>query len=170
MKRMVLESLGPWQTDASQPATPPPLPNTPLPPPLGQGSQPTVFLVDKPGLTQSAVAMGEVCLCAGDDDVSVGSPCGQPCTLCGQLRTLCGQHRSAQVGIDVRDADLYPLSVLNGILNSFGGRLFDEVRSQQGLAYSVSGAWVATPVDHPGLFVAGGETAAAGQFIRAVQV
>ena len=80
------------------------------------------------------------------------------------------QQPSLQVGIDVRDADLYPLSVLNGILNSFGGRLFDEVRSQQGLAYSVSGAWVATPVDHPGLFVAGGETAAAGQFIEAVQV
>lgn len=133
MKRMVLETLGPWQTDPSQPATPPSLPNTPLPPALGQGSQPVVYLVDKPGLTQSAVAMGEV-------------------------------------GIDVRDADLYPLSVLNGILNSFGGRLFDEVRSQQGLAYSVSGAWVATPVDHPGLFVAGGETAAAGQFIQAVQV
>lgn len=47
---------------------------------------------------------------------------------------------------------------------------YTQVRSQQGLAYSVSGAWVSTPVDHPGLFVAGGETAAAGQFIEAVQV
>lgn len=62
MKRMVLETLGSWQTDPSQPATPPSLPNTPLPPPLGQGqgSQPIVYLVDKPGLTQAAVAMGEV--------------------------------------------------------------------------------------------------------------
>ena len=64
MKRMVLETLGPWQTDPSQPPTPPALPNTALPPPLVQGSQPVVYLVDKPGLTQSAVAMGEVRTCS----------------------------------------------------------------------------------------------------------
>lgn len=52
----------------------------------------------------------------------------------------------------------YPaLDVLNGVLNGFGGRLFNEVRSRQGLAYSVYGLWSAR-YDYPGLFVAGGQT------------
>lgn len=52
----------------------------------------------------------------------------------------------------------YPaLSVLNGILNGFGGRLFNEVRSRQGLAYSVYGVW-SPRFDYPGIFIAGGQT------------
>jgi zinc protease len=52
----------------------------------------------------------------------------------------------------------YPaLSVMNEVLSSFGGRLFNEIRSRQGLAYSVYAAW-STQYDYPGLFVAGGET------------
>ena len=39
----------------------------------------------------------------------------------------------------------------------------------QGLAYSVSGGWNSSPLDHPGLFVAGGETAAPAEFLAAVQ-
>jgi hypothetical protein len=38
----------------------------------------------------------------------------------------------------------------------------------QGLAYSVSGGWD-SPLDHPGLFVAGGETAAPAQFLDELQ-
>jgi zinc protease len=56
------------------------------------------------------------------------------------------------------DSPDYPaLSVLNGVLNGFGGRLFNEVRSRQGLAYSVYGFWQAN-YDYPGLFLAGGQT------------
>lgn len=52
----------------------------------------------------------------------------------------------------------YPaLDVLNGVLNGFGGRLFNSVRSRQGLAYSVYGAW-SPRFDYPGVFVAGGQT------------
>lgn len=52
----------------------------------------------------------------------------------------------------------YPaLSVMNEVLNGFGGRLFNEVRSRQGLAYSVYGLW-SPQFDYPGLFVAGGQT------------
>jgi zinc protease len=52
----------------------------------------------------------------------------------------------------------YPiLSVLNGTMNSFGGRLFNEVRSRQGLAYSVYGVWNPN-YDYPGTFIAGGQT------------
>ena len=52
----------------------------------------------------------------------------------------------------------YPqLSVLNGVINGFGGRLFNEVRSRQGLAYSVYGIWNPN-YDYPGTFTAGGQT------------
>jgi zinc protease len=49
------------------------------------------------------------------------------------------------------------LDVLNGVLNGFGGRLFNEIRSRRGLAYSVYAAW-SPRYDYPGLFIAGGET------------
>ena len=56
------------------------------------------------------------------------------------------------------DSPDYPtLSVLNGVLNGFGGRLFNEVRSRLGLAYSVSGSW-SPSYDYDGLFIAGGQT------------
>jgi zinc protease len=52
----------------------------------------------------------------------------------------------------------YPaLDVMNDILNGFGGRLFNELRSRQGLAYSVYGIWNPR-FDYPGTFVAGGQT------------
>jgi len=52
----------------------------------------------------------------------------------------------------------YPaLRVLNGSLNGFGGTLYNELRSRQGLAYSVYGVWDAN-YDYPGMFIAGGQT------------
>ncbi|MGV2830175.1 M16 family metallopeptidase [Myxosarcina sp. GI1(2024)] len=52
----------------------------------------------------------------------------------------------------------YPtLSVLNGVLNGFSGRLFNEVRSRQGLAYSVYAYW-SPNYDYDGTFIAGGQT------------
>ena len=59
---------------------------------------------------------------------------------------------------DTLDNPDYPaLSVMNGLLNGFGGRLFNEVRSRQGLAYSVYGSWNPN-FDYPGKFSAGGQT------------
>ncbi len=56
------------------------------------------------------------------------------------------------------DSPDYPiLSVLNGVINGFGGRLFNEVRSRQGLAYSVYGSWNPS-YDFDGMFIAGGQT------------
>lgn len=56
------------------------------------------------------------------------------------------------------DSPDYPaLDVMTGVLNGFGGRLFNEVRSRQGLAYSVYGAWNPR-FDYPGVFVSGGQT------------
>jgi zinc protease len=47
--------------------------------------------------------------------------------------------------------------VLNDVLNGLGGRMVNEVRSRQGLAYSVYAYW-SPQFDHPGLFVGGGQT------------
>ena len=61
------------------------------------------------------------------------------------------------LGDELDNPDYPELSVLNGVLNGFGGRLFNEVRSRQGLAYSVYGLWSAR-YDYPGVFIAGGQT------------
>lgn len=65
----------------------------------------------------------------------------------------------------------YPiLTVINGVLNGFGGRLYNEIRSRQGLAYSVYGVWQGG-YDYPGLFVAGGQTKSetTTQFIKSIK-
>lgn len=52
----------------------------------------------------------------------------------------------------------YPaLRVLNGSLNGLGGTLYNNLRSKQGLAYSVYGVWSGR-YDYPGYFIAGGQT------------
>jgi zinc protease len=61
------------------------------------------------------------------------------------------------LGGRLNNPDYPTLSVINGILNGYGGRLYNEVRSRQGLAYSVYGLWNAA-YDYPGTFVAGGQT------------
>ncbi len=50
-----------------------------------------------------------------------------------------------------------PMSVLNEVLNGFGGRLFNEIRSRQGLAYSVYAVW-SPRYDYNGIFIGGGQT------------
>ncbi|MDJ0798539.1 MAG: pitrilysin family protein [Calothrix sp. MO_167.B12] len=74
------------------------------------------------------------------------------------------------LGGQLNNSDYPALDVLNGVLNGFGGRLFNEIRSRQGLAYSVYGAWSAR-YDYPGVFIAGGQTRsdATVQFIKAIQ-
>ena len=61
------------------------------------------------------------------------------------------------IGGQLSSPDHAPLSVLNEVLNGFGGRLFNEVRSRQGLAYLVYAFW-APRYDYPGLFIGGGQT------------
>ena len=52
----------------------------------------------------------------------------------------------------------YPqLRVMNGVISGFGGRLFNEIRSRQGLAYSVYGVW-SPRYDYDGMFISGGST------------
>jgi zinc protease len=61
------------------------------------------------------------------------------------------------LGGKLNNPDYPVLSVINGILNGYGGKLLNEIRTRQGLAYSVYGLWRAA-YDYPGIFVAGGQT------------
>jgi zinc protease len=56
------------------------------------------------------------------------------------------------LGTERSNPDYYALSIMNQIFSGgFGSRLFQDVRTQKGLAYSVGGAYGAS-YDHPGLF------------------
>jgi zinc protease len=56
------------------------------------------------------------------------------------------------LGTERKNPDYYPLSVMNEVFSGgFGSRLFQNVRTKLGLAYSVGGAYGAS-YDHPGLF------------------
>jgi zinc protease len=61
------------------------------------------------------------------------------------------------LGGKLNSPDYAALDVLNQVMNGFGGRLFNEVRSRQGLAYSVYSFW-SPNFDYPGTFSAGGQT------------
>lgn len=61
------------------------------------------------------------------------------------------------IGGELRSPYHAPMAVLNEVLNGFGGRLFNEIRSRQGLAYSVYAVW-SPRYDHNGLFIGGGQT------------
>ncbi|HYW20176.1 MAG TPA: pitrilysin family protein [Nodularia sp. (in: cyanobacteria)] len=74
------------------------------------------------------------------------------------------------IGGKFDNPDYAALDVLNEVLNGFGGRLLNELRSRQGLAYSVYGYW-SPRFDYPGMFIAGGQTRsdATVQFVQALQ-
>ncbi len=64
-----------------------------------------------------------------------------------------GIIRLGHLGCLMNDPDYHALMVMNQILGGgFTSRLFKNVRSRQGLAYSVGGAYAAD-YDHPGMFV-----------------
>jgi len=66
--------------------------------------------------------------------------------------------RLGHLGGMMNDPDYFALMVMNEILGSgFTSRLFKNVRSRQGLAYSVGGAYSAD-FDHPGVFYVGCQT------------
>ncbi len=69
-----------------------------------------------------------------------------------------GIIRLGHIGGVMSDPDYFALMVMNEILGSgFTSRLFKNVRSRQGLAYSVFGVYSAD-FDHPGMFYVGSQT------------
>jgi zinc protease len=73
------------------------------------------------------------------------------------------------LGGTFKSPDYAALDVMNGVFNSFGGRLFNNLRSRQGLAYTVYASW-SPRYDYPGVFIAGGQTRseATVAFIQAI--
>jgi zinc protease len=66
--------------------------------------------------------------------------------------------RIGQLGGRIDDPDYFALSVMAEILGGgFSSRLFQTVRSQRGLAYSVGASWNAS-YDHPGTFLVSSST------------
>jgi zinc protease len=62
------------------------------------------------------------------------------------------------LGTERRNPDYYALVVMNEIFSGgFGSRLFQDVRTKQGLAYSVFGGYGAS-YDHPGMFYTAAST------------
>jgi zinc protease len=61
------------------------------------------------------------------------------------------------LGGRLNDPGYAALSVMNEVMNGLGGRLVNEVRSRQGLAYSVYAYW-SPRYDYPGMFIGGGQT------------
>ncbi|GBF98119.1 peptidase M16 [Raphidocelis subcapitata] len=72
---------------------------------------------------------------------------------------------TGEPGVSLTHPDAARLSALNSVLNSFGGALFDELRTREGLCYSVSGGWE-LPFDHEGAFLAAGETSQPALFLK----
>jgi zinc protease len=89
--------------------------------------------------------------------------------LINQLQLSQSYIQMGHIGGLLDNPDYPALSVLNGVLNGFGGRLFNEVRSRQGLAYVAYGYWSAQ-YDYPGILIAGGQTRSDGTvpFIKAI--
>ena len=73
------------------------------------------------------------------------------------------------LGGTFKSPDYAALDVMNGVFNGFGGRLFNNLRSRQGLAYTVYASW-SPRYDYPGIFIAGGQTRseATVAFIQAI--
>jgi zinc protease len=72
------------------------------------------------------------------------------------------------LGTERNNPDYYALSVMNYVFSGgFGSRLFQEVRTKLGLAYSVDGAYGAS-YDHPGMFYAVAATKS-GTTVQAAQ-
>jgi zinc protease len=72
------------------------------------------------------------------------------------------------LGTERSNPDFYALSVMNQIFSGgFGSRLFQNVRTRLGLAYSVGGAFGAS-YDHPGIFYTAAATKS-GTTVEAIQ-
>ena len=65
------------------------------------------------------------------------------------------------LGTERRNPDYYALAIMNEIFSGgFGSRLFQDVRTKQGLAYEVFGGYGAS-YDHPGMFYTAASTKSA---------
>jgi len=140
MRALVERDFGGWRPAPGEPAAPPALP-TSRPPSL------------PPQPAEAAAAA------AGKGAAEAGRPAARPPVVLLIDRPGLAQATvvAGEPGVGVDDPDTPSLDVLATALNSFGGALFDSVRSRDALAYSVSAAWD-SPADHLGVFLASADT------------
>ncbi|WIA12269.1 hypothetical protein OEZ85_012331 [Tetradesmus obliquus] len=146
MMSTVKEVLGSWSPAAGQPAAPLARPHEDLP--------------DLPSVLAAAAAAAD----AGNQQQQQ-QQASQVVYLVDRPDAKQASVYTGEPGISLSDPDCYALDVLASTLNGFGGTLFDELRTRQGLAYSVAANWD-SPVDHRGLFVAAAETVQPAKFIQ----
>jgi len=118
MRAEVEALFGPWRPAEGQPRAPPKVPPAPVP-----------YLA--PGAAPGA---GPAKRAAPPSDPA-------PIYLVNKPGAATATVAFGELGVRVTDRDAASLDVANTMLSSFGGRLFTEVRSKRGLAYSVSGRW-----------------------------
>jgi zinc protease len=97
----------------------------------------------------------------GNDGAVASPPAGQQQTaglfFVDQPQLTQSTIHVGHIGGELRSPYHASMAVLNEVLNGFGGRLFNEIRSRQGLAYSVYAFW-SPRFDHNGIFIGGGST------------
>lgn len=97
-----------------------------------------MLLVDRPGLGQTSVALG-----GPGGTLPHGQTNMLPFPLCSQVllvdRPGLGQASVAlgEPGVSLSDPDSPALDVLTSVLNNFGGRLFNQIRSREVLAGTI---------------------------------
>eukprot|EP00798_Chlamydomonas_sp_ICE-L_P023989 gene23989-9565_t len=75
---------------------------------------------------------------------------------------------SGEPGVELNNPDTATLDVMGQIFGSFGGQLFNQIRTREGLAYSISGSWD-TPPEHEGLFLASSGTSSPAELLTALR-
>jgi zinc protease len=145
MRALVERAFGAWKPAEGEPAKPPELPT----------SRP-------PSLPATAAAAAAAAAPGNDQQQQQQQP---PVVLLIDRPGLSQATVAAgEPGVDVSDRDTPSLDVLSSALNSFGGALFDSVRSRDALAYSVSASWD-SPADHRGVFLASADTSRPGELL-----
>ncbi len=97
----------------------------------------------------------------GNDGAIASPPAGEQQTaglfFINQPQLTQSTIHIGHIGGELRSPYHASMAVLNEVLNGFGGRLFNEIRSRQGLAYSVYAFW-SPRFDYNGIFIGGGST------------
>lgn len=153
MERVVVDAFGAWAPAPGEPAAPRPQPFS------DEGT--VAAAADGGGGDDAAAAADAVAAAAARGAAGVVWLADRPGAPQASVA-------AAEPGVSLLDADAFALSALNSVLNGFGGDLFDTLRTREGLCYSVSGGFE-LPYDHPGVFLAAGETSRPADFLRGLR-
>jgi len=147
MRALVTDLFGAWKLPKDQPSKPPAVPTIPIPYPSA-APFPNIIVPPvtpmTPAPTVPPVDAAEGASKAGASGAAVPAPpapSAMPLYLVPRPGLSSTTLAFGELGVTVRDPEAPALDVANIMLNSFGGRLFTEVRSKMGLSYSVSGRW-----------------------------